>query len=189
MESPKQAFEERIVTLANDTGFVRGSEPVELKAKLPPNSFVLVSNYAVMIVGFAEMTIASLREINEKIEAVISEVLLLMETKGMLVDGYSIVALSEEPKDELTDAIREIELNTSVCRKHVVWPKGNVKEQWDERLRYVTILGLPTNLVELTPPDENTLLPDKAQEILNKYNEGGSYKSAIQFIENISDAD
>lgn len=56
-------------------------------------------------------------------------------------DGYLVLALPARPSRELEEDIRQIELSTQVCRKHVIWPRPDMTS-W-ERLAYITVLGIP----------------------------------------------
>ena len=61
-----------------------------------------------------------------------------------VVDGYLILALPECPGGTMWDDIRHVELDTSVCRKQVVWPEqGKGPEEKWRRIFKVTALGLP----------------------------------------------
>jgi len=174
----------RIKELAVQTGFTEGSEPTSLKHKLPKGSALLVSNYSVLIVVFVEeRTSEALLSIKESAESVIDEILILMENKGMLLDGYLLIAINTEPDDLMLNAIRKVELSSSVCRKHVIWPKGKGEGKWDNRLRYVTVLGLPSTVESIKLDFEETVLPEKAQEVLLMHENKNTYKNIVDFIE------
>ncbi len=61
-----------------------------------------------------------------------------------VIDGYLILAIPESPGDELRGVIRRVEMDTSICRKHVIWPEpGDTSEERWRRIFKVTALGLP----------------------------------------------
>lgn len=61
-----------------------------------------------------------------------------------VIDGYLILALPAPPDDSLRAHIREVEMDTFICRKHVVWPEqGDAPEEIWRRVFKVTVLGLP----------------------------------------------
>jgi hypothetical protein len=65
---------------------------------------------------------------------------------GRTVDGYLVFALPAEPSPDLKAEIRHIELSPQVCRKHLIWPRGQADGDpgapW-ARIADVTVLGLP----------------------------------------------
>lgn len=64
--------------------------------------------------------------------------------KTKVIDGYLLVALMAPPLPEMLRVVREIELNTHLCRKHIFWPDTGATplERWSRLLRS-TVLGLP----------------------------------------------
>lgn len=95
-----------------------------------------------------------------------------------VIDGYLILALTSAPSEKLYNQIRDIELSTQVCRKHVVWPTLSVgtsasiaddikgKGQW-ERLTSVTVLGLPADGAPSVPSGSWPHLPSAAAQLWN----------------------
>jgi len=71
------------------------------------------------------------------------------ETKraGGVVDGYLVLALSQQPPTDTRDDIRRLELSSLICRKHLIWPstpddKDHEPGLW-RRVADVTVVGLP----------------------------------------------
>lgn len=181
----------KVKELANQTGFAEGSIPESLKERWSPGNLLMASNYAILIVGFAEENSSkSVSDTWMGLQSAVGEMLLTFEKDGMLIDGYLIVALPERPDEALHASIREMELNTSVCRKHVVWPLDTSDKKWDNRLRYVTVLGLPANTgIPNSNLESKKSLPPKAKEVLDLYDKGESYKAILEYITNKSSAD
>jgi len=77
----------------------------------------------------------------------IDEVITLREKEySTVIDGYLILVLPERPDEKLREFIRQIEMDTGVCRKHVVWPEdGASPEEIWRRIFKVTVLGLPSS--------------------------------------------
>lgn len=68
------------------------------------------------------------------------------EKRRKLIDGYLVLALPVAPEAEAKEEVRKLEISSQICRKHVVWPRGEVlrnSEQVWQRISDVTILGLP----------------------------------------------
>ena len=55
------------------------------------------------------------------------------ERIGRFLDGYLVFALPAQPDETMRRTIRAIELDTAVCRKHVIWPSG--ESDWRDALR------------------------------------------------------
>jgi hypothetical protein len=86
--------------------------------------------------------------------------------KGRLFDGYLVLALSEAATGGTVDYVKQFELDTRVCRRHVVWPDPD--GTWMRRLAEVTVLGLPT-AGAVAPPDGELGLPESARQCLSWY--------------------
>ncbi len=98
---------------------------------------------ALCIVG--DCAVDSLLSAMEKWQLKLDELLMNQEMENStVIDGYLILAIPESPEDELRGVIRRVEMDTSVCRKHVVWPEpGDTPEVKWRRIFKVTALGLP----------------------------------------------
>lgn len=67
-------------------------------------------------------------------------------TARRLLDGYLLLALPSAPDQGLWPIIRDIELDTAVCRKHVLWlVNGGIGDARLQRILAVTVLGLPAS--------------------------------------------
>ncbi len=90
-------------------------------------------------------TVDSLLSVLEGWQLKLDELLMKQEMENStVIDGYLILAIPESPGDELRGVIRRVEMDTSICRKHVVWPEpGDVPEERWKRIFKVTALGLP----------------------------------------------
>ncbi len=92
-----------------------------------------------------ECTIDALLSQTEIWQEKLDEQLLRQEQKqATVIDGYLMLILPESPDKRLRAYIREVEMDTAVCRKHVVWPEPGARpeEKW-RRIFKVTALGLP----------------------------------------------
>ncbi len=61
-------------------------------------------------------------------------------------DGYLTLILSASPRDADLQVLREIEADTSVCRKHVLWPGKHGFDDIPSLLLHVTALALPSSV-------------------------------------------
>jgi hypothetical protein len=92
-----------------------------------------------------ECSIDALMDAKERWQQKLDESLVRQEQANLtVIDGYLLLALPAPPDDSLRARIREVEMDTFICRKHVVWPeKGELPEERWRRLFKVTVLGLP----------------------------------------------
>jgi hypothetical protein len=93
---------------------------------------------------------AEIRAEVERVQEKLDTLLVIAETQlSGVVDGYLLLLLGSEPDEELHTLIRSLELNTNVCRKSFIWPKGGEtpEARWG-RLWRTTVIGLP----ESPPP-------------------------------------
>lgn len=97
-----------------------------------------------------------------------------LERKGTFLDGYVVFAFETKPTENLATAIRDLEADSKICRKHAVWPEG---KSWIPRLHYVTTLGLPS-VAESVVQSEKTKMPALATKALRLYSERKSYEAA-----------
>jgi hypothetical protein len=177
-------------------GFTAGEPGPDLPdASLPANTWIWSSPFAVLaVVPLASNDISIFTNQVSAGKEWMWRFLKKSEDAGVFIDGYLAVALPEEPEGSLRSAVREVEADTSVCRKHVVWPKEG---SWSERLRAITTVGLP----EVSPTTEVVAQPDLpvlAQRALSLYAERKSYEAVADIlkaevetaaIQEISDAD
>lgn len=176
------------------TGFIDSTSLMADICPIPDRVFVMHNSYA-LVVGYEALseecaTEYSLMKAKEHMHAFIRKTLLALENqKGLIVDGYLLIALNQEPDAEVKEVMREMELDTKVCRKHIVWPVG-VEGDLD-RLQFITILSLPeplhSNSTNTTPFE----LSSGANALLSKYDELGSLDRLLDAIKNgeLADAD
>lgn len=123
----------------------------------------------------------TLIQVKDEMHNFIRKALLALENqKGLIVDGYLLIILNQAPESEVKEVIREIEADTKVCRKHIVWPLTDGKGL--DRLQFVTILSLPEPLHDLTTNTTDFKLSAEASILLNKYNELGSLDRLLDTI-------
>ncbi len=175
-------------------GFIDSVELLNDICPMPDNALVMHNNYSLMVGCEALLgegdTDFPLVDQKEEMHAFIRKALFALENqKGLIVDGYLLIILKQEPDTVLTEIIRKMELDTKVCRKHILWPKQN--ESGLDRLEFVTILSLPeplkSNSVNAVPFE----LSAEASKLLSKYDELKSLDRLLDVIKNggFSDVD
>ncbi len=114
--------------------------PAEAGGRIWGSSY---AHIALCIVG--DGTAGSLLAALDRWQLKLDELLMKQEMENStVIDGYLILAIPESPGDELRGVIRRVEMDTSICRKHVVWPEpGETSEERWRRVFKVTALGLP----------------------------------------------
>jgi hypothetical protein len=183
MQLDKDLLIRKIIDRAELTGFHLVTESNPADSVFQKGSVIMIANYAVIAVCFADKQDDSVINVWKENEFGMNRVLLTSEDNGLLIDGYMIIVLKETPCEEDLKAIREIETDTSVCRKHVVWPIGTDELKWESRLKYVTVLSLPIEVDIAKGEHDNFNLPPIAQEILDLYAKKGSYKAVQDILE------
>lgn len=119
-------------------------------------------------------------------QAWFDEVLVQSErtARGRPIDGYLVLALPEEPRDEALEDMRRLELSAQVCRKHLIWPSqpadaDHEPGRW-RRITNVTVLGLPdaedAPAAELHWPE----LDEEAQALWGRLAEQGVGPTVVQ---------
>lgn len=130
-----------------------------------------------------DCTIKSIAEAKESGEQHLDESLTNQEKESStVIDGYLILALLEHPVKELQDFIREVEMDTGVCRKHVVWPEnGTLPEEIWRRIFKVTALGLfpsPESASGANMP----ILDEQQKRLWNKIRKGSAASTAGKIL-------
>jgi hypothetical protein len=166
-------------------GYIDSSELVADIGSIPDRVCVMHNSYSLVVIYqplLEECTTEySLMKVQEKMHAFIRGVLLTLENqKGLIVDGYLIIALNQEPNAQAEEAVRKIELDTKVCRKHIVWPAGD--EGGLARLQFITILSLPELLYSNSENARPFELSTEAKELLSMYVELGSLDRLLDAI-------
>lgn len=91
---------------------------------LAKESRLWTSAFAVILLTPAEpASSAGLHETWKSSGAWLDGLLVDFESKGQNLDGYAVFALPQKPDEELALAVRQMELDTTVCRKHVFGQK------------------------------------------------------------------
>lgn len=130
------------------------------------NSFGLMAGLEISVTG-DELT-GVLKQHQEDMQSLIRKALTILENKkGLIVDGYLLLILQQEPTTKIKEIIREIELNTKVCRKHVVWPVEDGTKL--DRLQFITVLALPKPLPSNASNETSYELSAKAQTLIAEY--------------------
>lgn len=124
----------------------------ELAVEPPAGATLWTSTYAAVLfwpVSAADIEI--LRMAADQGQQYFDELITVRERSahGRVIDGYLILGLPLVPADDVQSVIRQLELSSQVCRKHVVWPKPIVvsdstanPSKWT-RIPDVTVIGLP----------------------------------------------
>jgi hypothetical protein len=102
--------------------------------------------YAQIALGIVkECVVPAIMAAKESWQMKLDESLIRQEQANLtVIDGYLILALPGPPDDGVRARIRELEMDTFICRKHLVWPEeGNLPEERWRRIFKVTVLGLP----------------------------------------------
>lgn len=181
---------EQLQQAANNVGFINSEELLNSLSITPPEAtFIMHNNYAFLI-GCAvpdfeneEETITFLKDAHTRSTEWTKKILLLLEeNNGLLIDGYLVFLLNTVPSAKLKAQIREIELDSGVCRKHVVWPNT---ETDSDTLQFVTALSLPPSPAGLPHLRNNLTFSEEATFVLEKYKE---LKSADRVLEAIKGA-
>ena len=166
----------QVTALGAPVGFVlEGSPSPAEESNLPEATLIWTNPFAIMMLvpvpEFSETLQPTAHDAQEWLWQRITD----EEKRARLLDGYLLLALSTMPLDALRSEVSQIELDTSVCRKHVIWP--NAQGSWDHKLWAVTCLGLPEtqlfardNLV--MPP-----LPAVASRTLKYYEADQNYEA------------
>lgn len=95
-----------------------------------------------------------------------------------VVDGYLLLFLESEPDEDLYSLIRNLELDTNVCRKSFIWPKeGDTPEARWQRLWRTTVIGLPETPHPVRMVDMPEL-KDPYKEIWREISRSGSANAA-----------
>ena len=126
----------------------------------------------------------------EDMHNIVRKILLDLENhKGLIVDGYLLMVLSKAPEKNGREAIQELEQDTKVCRKHVLWPSSDGNSL--ERTQYVTVLSLPRRLDNLPEPTSSFSLSESAEKLLLEYEKQGNLDRLMDSIKSgvLRDAD
>lgn len=168
--------------LATTAGFRMGTAP-EIGAAAPPNLKFWANDFAFLVLlVLPENDSALLSRTFLEGSAWMSLVLKAEEKRGRLIDGYLLLAIPSKPDAAMLTEVRRVESDTSVCRKHVLWPNTNYG--WTAPLSAVTTLGLPSAM----PADNEVIEPDLpfvAKRALEERENGASFEDVASVIEEL----
>lgn len=171
--------------LLSESGFVDSLQMIDSFSEVPKGVLIMHNQYALIVgscIDLSETKAAiALKSAQEKLHNFLREVLLGLENqKGLIVDGYLLLVLGEEPDKEAKEVIQELEQNTKVCRKHVLWFSGDGTKL--ERSQYVTVLSLPRPLGEAATTESSFSISNEAKKILMEYERLGNLDRLIDSI-------
>jgi hypothetical protein len=178
VESPVRELDH----LATAAGFRKGAVP-EVGAPAPSDLKFWASDFAFLaLLSLPENDAALLDQTFLDGSAWMSLALKAEEKRGHLIDGYLLLAMPSKPDAALLAEVRRVESDTSVCRKHVLWPDAD--HGWTATLSAVTTLGLPSATPagnEVTEPE----LPFVAKRALEERENGTSFEDVASVIEEL----
>lgn len=171
--------------LLSESGFVDSLQLIDSFSTVPEGVLIMHNQYALIVcfcVDDSETKAAiALKSAQDKLHNFLREVLLNLENqKGLIVDGYLLLVLGEEPDKEASEVIQELEQNTKVCRKHVLWLSGDGNKL--ERTQYVTVLSLPRPLGEAVEVESSFSISKEAKKILMEYEKLGNLDRLMDSI-------
>ena len=178
-----------------NAGFVDSdSLMINRDVTIPEGVLIMHNSYGLMVglevSATGDEISNSLKQAKEEMHSWIRNALLFLENeKGLIVDGYLLLILKKEPDIKTKDIIRDIELDTKVCRKHVVWPIPDGTEL--DRLQFITVLALPEPLPSNSPGEASFELSKEAKALISEYTKLGSLDRVLDSIKQgrLGDAD
>jgi len=158
-------------------GFTDSIEMMTEICPIPEGILVMHNSYALMVgceVRYEEGdTGLLLIQAKDEMHSFIRKILLALENKkGLIVDGYLFIILNQEPGAEYKEVVREVELDTKVCRKYIVWPLEDGIGL--DRLQFVSILSLPEPLESKSENTTDFELSTEASSLLSEYKKLGN---------------
>jgi chromosome segregation ATPase len=139
------------------------------------------SSFAVLaLIPLSSLELEKLTATKESAQEWMWRRLTMYEQSGKFLDGYLLFALPMKPDETMRGTVQTLELDTAVCRKHVIWPSP--ENDWRDALWKVTVLGLPPvqpSAVTLATPPK---LPDIASR-LQRLNNRRSWFRAVRLLE------
>jgi hypothetical protein len=122
--------------------------------------------------------------IKERGQEILDGFLFEMEKdSSTVIDGYLVFVLPEPPDDKIRETIREIEMDTAVCRKHFVWPENrdSLEKVWN-RIFQISVLGLPPSL-ETAGGANMPALSEFQQSIWNRIRDISAASAAVKILQ------
>jgi len=170
-----------------NSGFVDSLELMaSLGVSVMDGMLVMHNNYGLMVAlkvsGVGAELSTNLSRVKEEMHFWFREVLLRLEKpKGLIIDGYLLLVLEQEPDKQVKESVNEIELDTRVCRKHVLWPRS-IGDDGLDRLQFVTVLALPDTISNNLSEKTRFELSKKAEILIAEYEKKGSLERLLGSI-------
>jgi hypothetical protein len=163
-----------------------GAAPTLDEVSAPEQTLIWESSFAVLaLIPVPSVNIEALTKSEVAAREWMWRRLIQSERIGKLLDGYLICALPATPDSSVRAAIRDVELDTSVCRKHVIWP--TTETDWKEQLWGVTVLGLPTVQRVVPTTLATPSLPPIAARALQLYRQTKNYETTAERLRQIEE--
>ena len=168
-------------------------KPVVGAAQLPADAKLWISSYAqLLIIPCKGLAVEELVNVARNGQEWIDLTCQQRESETPAVfDGYLLIHLPQRPPFELTDCIRQIELDPRACRKHVAWPEdGEAAELRWLRVFRVTVSGLPSSPTSTGMPGSPILSSALETRLMEKLRGASSPKQvALEDSEQAADGD
>lgn len=168
------------------SGFVNSTKLLnECNTRIPEKAIVMHNSYALMVgievLGTGDELLNSLKKTKDEMHDLVRRTLLYLENiKGLIVDGYLLLILKHEPDIHTNELIREIELDTKVCRKHIVWPINGETEL--DRLQFITVLALPDPILTNSTEKQSFELSAEANALISEYTKLKNLDRVLDYI-------
>jgi hypothetical protein len=134
--------------------------------------------------NFAYLALESLMEVFERSSEILARIIRTRIGTSNLLDGYLLLVLRTTPDAGMRPNIRRLELNTNICRKHVLYP--DEQGSWASTLNCVTTLGFP-EMATVSASAEEPVLPEMVESALASLKKKISYREVANEIEEGSD--
>jgi hypothetical protein len=179
-EQISSALKQRLEELARPVGFSFKGSAASIDQTSPPEAtLVWESSFAVLaLVPISAPQIETLTATQQAAQDWMWRRLTEDERIGRFLDGYLLFALPTRPRDAMRNSVQALELDTAVCRKHVIWPAP--EDDWSDALLSVTVLGLPSVQTPVSTLVTLPELPAAANLALKLYDKHKNYETAAE---------
>ena len=145
----------------------------------------LTSLYGIAVVVYVpendNLLSQNIQALKSKAQSYINDELIKLENnRGLIVDGYLVLVLPRQPNDTERSVVRDVETDSRVCRKNVVWLSEDGKEI--ERKQYITVLALPAPLSSSKNAVDGFELSAEMQSLLHEYSKLRSLDKVVDYI-------
>lgn len=171
----------------SEAGFIGATSLMaDIDCRVPEKILVMHNGYALIVVYDLSSVDTnngiSLSQTKDKMHDYIRKALLALENqKGLIVDAYLLLGLASEPDDAtIAGEVRTIEMDTKVCRKHIVWPSKDGDGL--DRLQFITVLSLPKPLDSHSINAAPFELSANAKALLSEYKKLGNLDGLMTSI-------